>query len=285
MLKRGDQVGIVACSNALTPNEKNQIAELTDVLAGYGLSPVLSPFIFSQNSVFSGTGTQRADALNSFYKNDSIRAIFDISGGELANELLDEIDFALIGRSAKPFFGYSDLTTIINAIYAKTGRPSCLYQVRCLVWDNGPQQTANFERSLFHGKDDLYKIKWDFIRGTEVEGVVVGGNIRCLLKLAGTQYMPGFKNKILFLESYGGGAARMTSYLNQLKHLGAFDEIAGLLLGTFTRMEEKRERPDIAELALDITKGWNFPIARTEDIGHRSTSKCLIIGNEYSIHA
>jgi muramoyltetrapeptide carboxypeptidase LdcA involved in peptidoglycan recycling len=244
---------------------------------------MMSPYIFSEHSAFGGSGAQRAGALNSFYEDDAIKAIFDVSGGELANELLDHIDFALIRRKPKPFFGYSDLTTIINAIYAKTQSPSCLYQVRCLVWENRIRQTADFENSLFHGKDDLYRIGWDFIRGSMIEGVVIGGNIRCLLKLAGTEFMPDFQGKILFLESYSGGAARMASYLTQLKHLGVFDEISGLLLGTFTQMEERQEQPDIAALALRIAEGRDFPIAVTKDVGHANTSKCLVIGKPYRI--
>lgn len=283
MLKRGDRVGIVACSNALPLQDKVEIAQLVDVLTGFGLTPVLSPYIFAENSAFSGSGKQRADALNTFYADDSIKVIFDISGGDLANELLDKIDFNLVQRKPKPFFGYSDLTTIIDSLYTKTQVQSYLYQVRCLVWEDKIQQTANFENSLFYGKDDLYQIRWDFIRESNMEGIVVGGNIRCLLKLSGTGFMPDFKGKILFLESYSGGAARMMSYLNQIKQLGVFNEISGLLLGTFTRMEEKQECPDIIELVTQVTADWDFPIAKTEDVGHRNTSKCLIIGKAYTI--
>ncbi len=35
-----------------------------------------------------------------------------------------------------------------------------------------------------------------------MDGIVVGGNIRCLLKLAGTPYWPDMREKILLLESF-----------------------------------------------------------------------------------
>lgn len=141
-------------------------------------------------------------------------------------------------------------------------------------------QMSDFKNSIFCEKDDLYKINLDYIRGTKIEGVVVGGNIRCFLKLAGTQYMPDLSDKILFLESYGGGAAQMTAYLCQLKQMGAFNRISGLLLGTFTKMEENNEDPNIDELILSITNDFNFPFAKTHDVGHENTSKCLIIGKK-----
>lgn len=93
--------------------------------------------------------------------------------------------------------------------------------------------------------------------------------------------MPDFTNKILFLESYSGTAAQMTTYLCQLRQMGVFKKISGLLLGTFTRMEENNESPNIEELVLRITDDMNFPIAKTQDVGHGDTSKCLIIGKKY----
>ncbi|NLI52746.1 MAG: LD-carboxypeptidase [Clostridiales bacterium] len=282
MLKQGDRVGIVACSNALGETEKDQLDELIAVLGKIGLTPELSPYLFRRRGVFGGTGAQRAGALNAMIRDDAVKAIFDVSGGDIANELLDEIDFDALAGRPKPFFGYSDLTTVLNAIYEKTRVPSYLYQVRCLVRENGRIQTAAFENSILHGKNDLFDARWSFVRGSSAEGVVVGGNIRCLLRLAGTQYLLDMRGKLLFLESYGGGAAQMTAYFSQLGQIGAFDRIKGLLLGTFTKMEESAEKPDIVELALSMTRHCDFPIAKTHDIGHANTSKCLTIGTRQS---
>ena len=41
-----------------------------------------------------------------------------------------------------------------------------------------------------------------FLQGSKMQGIVVGGNIRCLLKLAGTEYWPDMNGKILLLESF-----------------------------------------------------------------------------------
>jgi muramoyltetrapeptide carboxypeptidase LdcA involved in peptidoglycan recycling len=47
------------------------------------------------------------------------------------------------------------------------------------------------------------------------------------------RFYAGFKRKITFSGSYGGGAAQMTAFLSQLLQMGAFEKISGLLLGTF----------------------------------------------------
>ena len=71
-----------------------------------------------------------------------------------------------------------------------------------------------------------------------MEGILLGGNLRCFLKLAGTPYFPDLDGKLLFLESLGGGPELIASLLAQLSQLGVFQKIAGLLLGTFTELSK-----------------------------------------------
>lgn len=49
-----------------------------------------------------------------------------------------------------------------------------------------------------------------------------------------------FENKILFLEVFGRDVALITTFLSQLKQMGVFSKINGILLGTFTKMEENK---------------------------------------------
>ena len=124
----GSKAGIVCCSNGLPPERKETMEKLSAYLRGAGLTPVPGSFLYQKHSVFSGTGRERAENLMNFYHDPEIRVIFDVSGGDLANEILPFLDFDRIAESGKEFWGYSDLTTVINAIYAKTGRSSVLYQ-------------------------------------------------------------------------------------------------------------------------------------------------------------
>ena len=283
MLLKGDKIGIVACSNAQLLSNKEKINELEKVLKDIGLNPIFSKFIYEKYSVFSGSGKERGEALMNFYLDKDIKAIFDISGGDLANEVLDYLDFEIIKNNPKAFFGYSDLTTIINAIYSKTGNVSYLYQIRNLIYSFKDIQKERFINSILLGKDDLFNIKYEFLQGNKMSGVVVGGNIRCFLKLSGTPYMPNLENKILLLESYGGEVALMTTYLTQLKQMGAFKKIKGIILGTFTKMEENKVKPNIEEIVLKIVNDKNLPIIKTNEIGHGMDSKCLIIGKNIKV--
>ena len=62
----------------------------------------------------------------------------------IANEILPFLDFEIIKKNKKLFWGYSDLTTIINAIYTKTNNESILYQIKNLVAEDMEEQTNNF---------------------------------------------------------------------------------------------------------------------------------------------
>ena len=229
-------------------------------------------------NLFSGTGEEKARALEKLFLDKDIKMIFDISGGDLANEVLDFLDFNLIKENPKPFFGYSDLTVLLNAIYSQCHITTYNYQLRNLIGKFKEEQMQNFKASFIEGKEDIFNLDYKWINGSHLEGIVVGGNIRCLLKLAGTKYMPDFKDKILFLESFSGNSAKMVTYITQYKNLGVFNEVKGIILGEFTEMERENLKPDIVEILKRVIGEINIPILKTRDLGHGADAKCIPIG-------
>lgn len=281
-MQKDNTVAIVSCSNGISRKEAQNIERLQKVLCELGLNPVCSEYIYAKNGCFSGTAEERAESLMKFYKDDSVKAIFDISGGDIANEILPYLDFDVIAKADKAFWGYSDLTTIINAIYTKTGKVSMLYQIRNLIYDCADMQRPLFEDSFLRAGNTLTDFSYSFVQGSEMSGTVVGGNIRCFLKLAGTEFFPDVEDKILLLESYGGTVPQMVTYLSQLKLMGVFDKVSGILLGTFTKMEAEACEPNIVELVKRYA-GVHIPIAKTQEIGHGVDSKGIWIGKEIEL--
>lgn len=278
-MNKKEKIGIVCCSNGQKKTYSEKIKQLENTLLDIGLQPVFSAYIYEKEDAFSGTARERAQALMDFYQDNEVKEIFDISGGDIANAILPYLDYDVISRSSKMFWGYSDLTTVINAIYAKTGKASVLYQIRNLIYDYKEQQIADFRNVMIEQGKDLFQFDYRFIQQKEMKGIVVGGNIRCLLKLAGTEYMPDFHDKILLLEARSGTVAQMETYLCQLQQLGAFDKAAGILLGTFTQMDAEKCAPTIETLIKQRVRE-DMPIAMTAEIGHGTDSKAIIIGQE-----
>ncbi|MBN1052758.1 LD-carboxypeptidase [Clostridium botulinum] len=283
LLNKGDKVGIIACSNGVDKSMELKMNELKRTLNFIGLNVIFSNTIYKKYSVFNGSGKERANELMNLFEDRSIKAIFDISGGDLANGILEYLDFDTIKKNSKLFFGYSDLSVVINALYAKSNIKMYLYQIRNLIGDNSEIQIKNFIETFMEDKKSLFDFKYEWIQGKSIEGVVVGGNIRCFLKLAGTEYMPKFKDKILLLESLSGNVAKMTTYLTHYKQLRVFKEIKGIILGNFTEMENNQYSPSIIELVKDIVSDENMPIVKTSEIGHGSDSKCIVIGKNIEL--
>lgn len=278
-LNKGDKIGIISCSNGLSIKNKSLIDELKLNLKSLDIEMVEGDTLYAKEyNLFSGTGEEKARALEKLFLDKDIKMIFDISGGDLANEVLDFLDFNLIKENPKPFFGYSDLTVLLNAIYSQCHITTYNYQLRNLIGKFKEEQMQNFKVSFIEGKEDIFNLDYEWINGSHLEGIVVGGNIRCLLKLAGTKYMPDFKDKILFLESFSGNSAKMVTYITQYKNLGVFNEVKGIILGEFTEMERENLKPDIVEILKRVIGEINIPILKTRDLGHGADAKCIPIG-------
>lgn len=278
-LNKGNKIGIISCSNGLSIKNKNIIDELKLNLKSLDIDMVEGDTLYAKEyNLFSGTGEEKARALEKLFLDKDIKMIFDISGGDLANEVLDFLDFNLIKENPKPFFGYSDLTVLLNAIYSQCDLTTYNYQLRNLIGKFKEEQMQNFKASFIEGKENIFNLDYKWINGSHLEGIVVGGNIRCLLKLAGTKYMPDFKDKILFLESFSGNSAKMVTYITQYKNLGVFNEVKGIILGEFTEMERENLKPDIVEILKRVIGEINIPILKTRDLGHGADAKCIPIG-------
>ena len=127
MLDTGDSVGLIACSDGISPDKEEIIHEVENNFYDMGIKTVRGN-IFRPELGVAIPAKERAGELMAMYSNPEIKAIFDVSGGDVANEVLEYLDYDVIKEEEKSFFGYSDLTTVINAIYHKTGVPSYLYQ-------------------------------------------------------------------------------------------------------------------------------------------------------------
>ncbi len=282
-LSADDTIALVACSDGVHPGAKPQIEQLCRVLEYLGLHTLTSPYLYAgPDGVYAGTAAQRAEALTEFYLNPAVQAIFDVSGGDLTNELLEFLDFDLLAAHPKPFAGYSDVTVLLNALFVRNQTPGLLWQIRNLVGKYGRQQLVDFKSFFLEGLGGLCDFPYSFLQGSRMSGIVVGGNLRCFLKLAGTPWFPDLSGKILFLESRSGELPQTVTAFRQLSQLGAFRDAAGILLGTFTQMEKSKISPTARELVLSMTQ---LPVAETGKIGHAADSKGILIGSAITLEA
>lgn len=279
MLKAGDKIGIVACSNSKTEKDRGKLEALTTFLkASYQIEAVLAPTIFVKSG--NVPAIERAKALMTFYEDPEIKAIFDISGGDLANQILPLLNYEKIAQRAIPFIGYSDLTVILNAITKKVQVSGVLFQIMQIMEDPTKAALRSFETLFFDQESIILHGYWRSREQLKGEVTLVGGNIRCFLKLAGTPFFPEIEGKVLLLESASGGIERVNAYFSQLEQMQVFDQIAGLIVGDFSELREQNETVKLAGLLEEIASAYHLPVFHTPDIGHQPASTAVPLGKE-----
>lgn len=272
------KIAVCCLSNGRQTKEKNDIDKTLGMFESLGYEIMLEDEIYNEQGLGSESPQKRAGFVNKAFSDPEVLAVVDISGGDIAQECLPYLDFKVIKESKATFWGFSDLTCIINAIYSQTEKQSNL------MWATQLARTERLDymRMLLDEKpalpQDIY-----FIQGKAMQGVLVGGNIRCLLKLKGTSLFPDLKDKILFLEGYSNSVTTVKELLGQLEDMGAFDRIRGLILGQFTYIDKEYGENYMDSLIKGFIKKEDLPIARTHMVGHSKDSLALRIGDEISV--
>ncbi len=280
-LKLNDKIALVACSNQLNISSKDKIKEIIKIFNSFNIEVLVSKNIFKTNIQYS-SGEVRGKELNKFFKDDSIKYIFDISGGDLCNEILPYLDFNCIKNSKAIYFGYSDLSVLLNSIYKKTNKISYYYNLKNITNENAFKDFYN--TFIVNDSNSLFNISnYTFIEGNSLNGIVIGGNIRCTLKLAGTEYFPNFNNSVLFLESYSGDLTKIRTFLAQYKLMNVFSNINGIILGQFTELSMKNQYNELINIMKKLCNENNISLVVTDNIGHSNDSKGIAIGKYLDI--
>lgn len=243
------KIGILNLSNPLT----RPLDDLIDWLQAEGFQIAVSPYLYDQQA----SPAQKAAVFNAWMRENVFDFVFDVSGGDLANTTIPYLDVEAYRQAKTVFAGYSDLTCVLNVLCVQ--RPVVLYQLR----NHGRQ------RELI---DWLRKENEDLL----VQKGVYGGNIRCLLKLAGTGRFPDLTQKTLLLESFSGSSQRIESDFAQLAMMGVFTKIRALVLGRFTELFQSRDgRVELERIARQYYLG---PIRFDDRIGHQYDAFAAVLG-------
>ena len=115
-----------------------------------------------------------------------------------------------------------------------------------------------------------------------VEGELFGGNLSVIYSLLGSKSLPNSENKILFLEDLDEYLYHVDRMMMSLKRCGCFDNLQGLLVGSFTKMHDN-EIPwgkTAHQIILDLTKQYSFPIVFNFPAGHIHNNNTLIFGTK-----
>lgn len=242
-LNKGDTVGLVSPSSATDDSFNLQLAR--EAMEALGFRVKVGAHFAARRGHLAGTDAERAGDLNAMFADTSVKAIICTRGGSGAARLLPLLDYDAIRRNPKVLLGYSDITALHNAIHAKTGLVTFHGPIGSGSWnafnvDQFQRVLLNRELVEFRNKvdagDELVprRNRTITITGGKARGELVGGNLTVLTALAGSQYLPDFSGKILFLEDVSEAPYRVDRMFSTLKLMGALDKVAGVIFGECT---------------------------------------------------
>ena len=246
-LKRGD---LVALFNPSGFADDALIQRATVNLENFGFRVMHAAHLRASRGNTAGTIGQRLTDLHTLFEHREVRALWAARGGSGTAQLLPFIDYALVARNPKVVIGYSDLTALHLALFAKAGlvsfhgpvassgfTPFTVTQLEAVLIDARPlhsMQTADehAQRALTE-RHFAQRV----IRSGIAEGTLFGGNLSVVASLIGTPFLPREKDALLFLEEISEAPYRIDRMLTQLEHSGALRNVRGAMLGVFVKCE------------------------------------------------
>ncbi|KQU24360.1 hypothetical protein ASG61_20800 [Bacillus sp. Leaf75] len=256
-----------------------------------------------------------ADEFHHYLLNDKIKGIIFATGGWTTITLLDYINWEIVKEYPKPIIGYSDATALLLAVYSQTGQKTYHGPMVISEWGEygGPwtYSSENFENILFTeqcefnlvpaeewtheilwwDKDDHRKRLvsgkggWRVFNPGKCEGILVGGNLNVISLMLGTNYMPSFRGKVLFIETESYSPDKFLAYLTQLKLHNVFNDIQGLIIGRHSNPIPSNSGFNSFEqiLTLILNDIDDIPVLLDVDIGHTEPMLTIPIGGRVLI--
>ena len=265
-LKTGDYIGLISPSNYIDEEDKKDIKESINLLKNKGYDVVFAKNAYKNTTGYGASAKEKAEDIHEMYENKKVKAILTIKGGFNSNSVFDNLDLDLIKANNKILCGYSDATSYINYIQAKTGN-SCFIGPN-LKSLNSWETDYSFKEMLNHFENGNFDLlcqddEVTCIYKGNAKGKLIGGNLSLITNLIDEL---DFENKILFLEEWAfeSPAAMVSNHLYRLKQKGIFNKLSGIWLGNYDGEYsiEKILIDTISDLKLDI------PIIKTNNFGH-----------------
>lgn len=252
-----------------------------------GYKVVVGESCSSQLDYLAGDDALRANELLDFIDDDSVDAIFCARGGFGSMKILRMLDYELIKEKRKLLVGFSDITSLLLAIYAETGVGGISGMMP--AYDFHSKEIPKKEADLFWQLIETGKMKYESdakiskintFEEQQFSGKLMAGTLSLITKLLGTKYFPDLKNSILVLEDVGEPTHKLESYLEHLSLSGTISDLKALILGTFipAESEEYPILPSYDEVYKRVFRSYPRPILSGLNYGHIPNKISLPIG-------
>ncbi len=254
--------------------------------------------------------SSRVSDLHEAFSDKNIDGILTTIGGFNSNQLLKYLDYNLIKKNPKIICGYSDITALNNAIYAKTGLVTYLgpHYSSFGMKQGNEYTTEYFKKCLFSPEpfeitpstewsDDAWYLDQEsrvffknegmvVINEGKAKGTLIGGNLGTFALLQGTEFMPNLKDSILLIEDDAGAGnsfdVTLDRQLQSLIHQPGFDKVKGIIFGR-AQKSVNFTIEKLREIINSKKELHSMPIIANADFGHTTPMLTFPIGGKAEI--
>lgn len=290
-LAAGNTVGLIAPGSNTW--EDHEIHFAMDILRSFGFKVKPGNNLFQRYGYLAGQDKDRAADVNAMFSDKNVDAIICLRGGYGSPRILPYVDYSAIAANPKVFMGYSDVTAILNSIYAQTG----------LITFHGPiakqsftdYTVENFKKVLFSPKANIELAtppvfeamegqaekdnRLTVITAGKASGRLIGGNLSLMVKLVGSPYEPDYQGKILFLEDVEEAPYRVDGMLTHLRLAGRLNKLAAVVFGKCTECTASSPPSlSLEQVLKDRFGDLNIPVLSGVMIGHIEDMSTIPVG-------
>jgi muramoyltetrapeptide carboxypeptidase len=308
-LRPGSSVRVIAPSRSLTIIGPETLAEADRKLAALGLKVSFGDHVGECDDFASSPVASRLADLHAAFADPGVDAILTVIGGFNSNQLLTGIDYAVVAAHPKPLCGFSDITVLSNALYARTGlvgysgphyssfgmRHHFGYTeagFRACLMDDAPIALAPSpgwsDDAWYLDQEDRRVVQgegWWVLQEGEADGRTVGGNLCSFNLLQGTPFMPPLEGCVVFAED----DAQVKPWdfdrdLVSLLQQPGFAGVRGLVIGRFQKATGMT-RDLLAQIVASKPELAGLPVIANVDFGHTTPTITFPVGGTVGVRA
>jgi muramoyltetrapeptide carboxypeptidase LdcA involved in peptidoglycan recycling len=309
-LAAGDGIRVIAPSRSRAMvSEHDHSAIIEERFAGLGLRLSYGEHVDVRDVFDSAPAAARVADLHAAFADPSVAGILTVIGGYNSNELLPHLDWDLIRAHPKVFCGYSDITALHGAIFARTGLVTYLgphwssfgmarhfdatlrWFTACLFSEEPVRlaETETWTDDLWFLDQDqrevLASLGWWPIQPGRAQGRLAGGNLATLSVLRGTPFMPSLADAVLVVEDdYESQPPDFARNLTALLQQPGATQIRALIVGRFQRASNMT-RPLLEQIIASQPQLAGLPVLASVPIGHTNPMATVPIGGQVSMSA
>ncbi len=244
-----------------------------------GFAVVQAENMYKKTWGFLASDTERAADFNQLAADERVEYIL-FGGGEGAPEVLPYLDYELFRQNPKRICSYSDGTSILNAIWAKTGLETYYGQNPTIFTNWTDYNRRHFEGHILSDSMEVHEKNspWQCLHSGQAEGVLTGGYTMNFALLLGTEYFPVDLSEphILFLEDHQkfGGEDHVSAMLGYIEQSDFMKSVCGLVFGNYS----DSPCPNLYARLRVLGERQGIPVVYCDDFGHGANHAILPIG-------